>query len=525
MATALVAAAAATVVVLAVAALALRAERLRFDRRIRALLEQVDRQVGAIAEILERVVSRSLGARAVDDLELTVDLDELLRRLAAQAATRTRASAALVRAEGVGGEQVTGTFGAEDGAALPHAPVGAGARPFRALTINWAYRTSPENADDAFTSVLVVPIVEDGVETGSIAAYARGSSEFGAEAVAALEELADEAGRAIASARRFAETERALTDLATGIRNRAGYEVELDRAVTHARSSGLPLSILVLRLGPEGERGEKEQGALEELASLLLRQTRSHDVVCRTSSGELGVLLPETTGEATRKFYGRLRDEAARLALSRQATFAAGLVEWRPNESSNALGARAAASVGRSRVEALVVGASGEEDATAMPPASRELLDARLTQAIGRARRLRQPLSLLLVDLDVEELEDRLGEEALTQLLENVEAHIAASLSNGDAACRVHRSKLAVMLQGSRSAQAEELFARIRSSLEAEQPSEPEHLALSAGITELVPTDDAATALDRAQHALMQARQAGRGTVVVAMANGENRAG
>jgi PleD family two-component response regulator len=42
-------------------------------------------------------------------------------------------------------------------------------------------------------------------------------------------------------------------------------------------------------------------------------------------------------------------------------------------------------------------------------------------------------------------------------------------------------------------------------------------VTLSAGITELAEHDDAHSALGRAEHALWQAKQAGRGTIVVAV--------
>ncbi len=42
-------------------------------------------------------------------------------------------------------------------------------------------------------------------------------------------------------------------------------------------------------------------------------------------------------------------------------------------------------------------------------------------------------------------------------------------------------------------------------------------ITLSAGITELAERDDAQSALGRAEHALWQAKQAGRGTIVVAV--------
>jgi PleD family two-component response regulator len=55
----------------------------------------------------------------------------------------------------------------------------------------------------------------------------------------------------------------------------------------------------------------------------------------------------------------------------------------------------------------------------------------------------------------------------------------------------------------------------LQSSLEP--PYDEVGIALSAGVTEIAEGDDAQTALGRAEHALWQATQAGRGTVVIAL--------
>ena len=76
-------------------------------------------------------------------------------------------------------------------------------------------------------------------------------------------------------------------------------------------------------------------------------------------------------------------------------------------------------------------------------------------------------------------------------------------------------STFALVLAGS-SADAEALLGTLQTAL---GPAEGEYkLGLSAGVTEIVSGDDGAGALARAEHALWQARQAGVGTVVVALA-------
>ena len=78
---------------LALALLAARALRARSDRRFEAVLGKLDEHLAGISRSLERVVERAEGvrARSVDDLGLTVDFDDLLRRIAVEAATRTGA--------------------------------------------------------------------------------------------------------------------------------------------------------------------------------------------------------------------------------------------------------------------------------------------------------------------------------------------------------------------------------------------------------------------------------------------------
>ena len=67
---------------------------------------------------------------------------------------------------------MVGSFGADDRAGRLDAPLAHAAGPFRAVTINWTHRPGDEAESDSFTSALVVPIVEAGIETGTLAAYA-----------------------------------------------------------------------------------------------------------------------------------------------------------------------------------------------------------------------------------------------------------------------------------------------------------------------------------------------------------------
>ena len=76
-----------------------RTIRARSDHRFEVVLGKLDDHLSGISATLERVVDRaeSVRARAVDELGLTVDFDELLRHIAAEAASRTGADAAAVQ--------------------------------------------------------------------------------------------------------------------------------------------------------------------------------------------------------------------------------------------------------------------------------------------------------------------------------------------------------------------------------------------------------------------------------------------
>lgn len=182
----------------------------RFERRFEDLLQLLDEHLHAISRRLERAVERSADAResGVGDLGLTFDLDDLLGRLAAEAAARTGAEAAAARVRGPGDARAAASFGAEDVATLLEAALRPpDRRPFRALTVNWTFPPTLDGEATTFRSALLVPIMEDGRETGAVAAYARSPSAFRPEHARALEALAEEAAPAITSARRFAEIE------------------------------------------------------------------------------------------------------------------------------------------------------------------------------------------------------------------------------------------------------------------------------------------------------------------------------
>jgi GGDEF domain-containing protein len=120
---------------------------------------------------------------------------------------------------------------------------------------------------------------------------------------------------------------------------RSEYEAELEREIARARRTGRPLSLVLLDVDqPTPDR-------LLRLAALLTRVPRVTDTVCRRRRDAFGILLPETSETGARLFHARLRDEVSQTFSSTRTTFSAGIVEWRPDESGEALDARARAAV------------------------------------------------------------------------------------------------------------------------------------------------------------------------------------
>ncbi len=131
----------------------------------------------------------------------------------------------------------------------------------------------------------------------------------------------------------------------------SGYGVELEREVAKAGATQRPL-VLVL-IGEHELAGAREaEQAATEIATLAGRVTRTGDIVVRRGSGEVGVLLPATTMEGGRRFAARLR-AALKSSADPAARVSIGVVEWRPNESSTSLDARASSAVDRDGVSPL----------------------------------------------------------------------------------------------------------------------------------------------------------------------------
>ncbi len=125
--------------------------------------------------------------------------------------------------------------------------------------------------------------------------------------------------------------------------------------------------------------------------------------------------------------------------------------------------------------------------------------------------------SLAVVVLDVDglgEITERHGRETADSVLGEIAGRLDESARRGSVR-RLAGDEFALVLPASTANDAEALPGAVQASLEP--PTMVERVTLCAGITELAEGEDAPALLGRAEQALRQAKQVGRGTVVVAV--------
>lgn len=310
-----------------------------------------------------------------------------------------------------------------------------------------------------------------------------------------------------------------LLDPATGVPNPRGYEVELGREVARAHRTGRPLSVVLVGIAGNATSGSSEpQGnGVAAVAQLLTRVTRKSDISCRRSEHEFAILLPETRAAGATTLTNRLQEEAQRTLGVGRSTLTVDFVEWHPNETLEALAARADAALGRP-ITPLAQRRLGVPASVAEPADDlrRDALES-LASEITDAHRLGHPLSIVVLDVDgFDDIAERLGREVADAVLGDVATRLDESVGAG--AGSVHRlgaDEFVLVLPATTANDAEALLGALHGSLEP--PPDVERVTLGGGITELAEGDDAETVLDRAEHALEQAQQVGHGTVVVAV--------
>ena len=405
-------------------------------------------------------------------------------------------------------------------------------RPFRAATIDWTYSAAGEPDDAPFHSALVAPLATSAGVPGTLVAYSTAANAFRPEHATVLNDLLAEVATGSPMPVGSRTSRRGSSSIPRpASTNRRGYEVELGREVARASRTGRPLSVVLVGIsnGSDTASTASPPKSADQFARLLTRVTRRSDISCRRGEHEFAILLPETRESGATVLVNRLREEARRALGADQTSIAVGRVEWQPDESAEALEAR---------VEASLSAPSATRTTGFPPPRSRSdssSYDGRRTpQSRPTRSRLRRPAARrprggCARDPGRAPVRPHAGRrrprrrrargalgadrESADAALGKVAKRLSESVGSGTV-LRLSSSEFVLVLSGATADDAEALLGSLHG------PGDLDELAgieLTAGITELVERDGAQTALGRAEHALWQARQAGPGSVVVAV--------
>jgi len=138
-----------------------------------------------------------------------------------------------------------------------------------------------------------------------------------------------------------------------------------------------------------------------------------------------------------------------------------------------------------------------------------------LARECARATRYERSLALLVFDIDdFKSINDREGHLGGDHVLAQLGDRVQSVLRSSDVGCRVGGDEFAVILPESALLEAEQLFRRLQFAVSNRSTGPAERLRISGGVAELQPNDDPVSFFERADDALYQAKQAGKGRAI-----------
>jgi diguanylate cyclase (GGDEF)-like protein len=279
----------------------------------RGLFSGQGRGVGN-ADELRRAQFELRWARQLSALTETLDLDELLARVLQGAALLANADAAAVALWEEGGPPIVKAMNLTPDEALPLLGSWPPEARSRSLTVRYRFPGETLSANAVQTGVLLPLSAESAGSTGTLAVFWRRSiDEPGEEDLAALEELALTAGRAVENARQFRELhELAVRDPLSGLHNRRYFHETLAHEIKRAHRYDRRLALIFFDLDDFKSINEEighlgGDSVLAEVAQRLRSVVRGADIPCRVGGDEFAVILPESSLEDTERFFQRLQ--------------------------------------------------------------------------------------------------------------------------------------------------------------------------------------------------------------------------
>jgi diguanylate cyclase (GGDEF)-like protein len=147
----------------------------------------------------------------------------------------------------------------------------------------------------------------------------------------------------------------------------------------------------------------------------------------------------------------------------------------------------------------------------------RRAFHALLEREISRARGARRPLTLLLLDVDrLTKINAHVGHLGGDELLAQIGTVLRDIAGDDDLACRIGGGRFAILIPYGVTDDGERVFERLQKALHERPFPDVGVVTMSGGLAGLLPSDDAAGLLGRADAALGLAKVSGRDTVVTA---------
>jgi diguanylate cyclase (GGDEF)-like protein len=268
-----------------------------------------------VEEELRRTQDELRRARQLVSLADTLDLDEVLTRVLQSAAVLADADAAAVVLFEEGESPVLKAMNLSAEEALPL--LGSWHQEGKPRAMMVRYRPPAERAQ-ATSSIHIgalLPLMADQESPlGTLGVFwRRPVDEPSEEQVAAVEELAAMAGRALANARRFHELfELSVRDPLTGLHNRHYFHETLAQEVKRAHRYDRRLALIFFDIDDFKAINEEighlgGDAVLAEVAQRLRSVVRGADLPCRVGGDEFAVVLPESSIDETQRLFQRLQ--------------------------------------------------------------------------------------------------------------------------------------------------------------------------------------------------------------------------
>lgn len=332
-------------------------------RRGRSTDSQPAAQGGHVAPVPALVEARpeTADARRLADIAATIDLDAVLEKTLAAAASTDGVDAAMAVVRQTEDTPVVATIGmtAEEASRQPVSSSPSGGA--RSVRISYRYDPGAEvpAPGGRIRGGVAVPLAGERIGAiGTLAVFWRGDERVPEDAdIAALETLARTSAPAIRNAQEFREARRlADVDTVTGAHNRRYFDETLDRECARAQRYGRVLALVILDIDDFTDVNERlghEAGdaVLAAVVGRLRDAVRESDIVCRLGGDELAIILPEAGARDAEQLYRRIQFAVGSGASGpvERVRLSAGIAELRPEDDPVSLLERAGAALARAK--------------------------------------------------------------------------------------------------------------------------------------------------------------------------------